>query len=286
MSQLMTNWICIAMEGDTVDGRVMEPQWILDAAELYDPQLYTAVIWPEHERWMGAMGEVLAVKAERGDDGLLRLYAQLRPNHRLLDANRDGQLLFTSVEFTPNGNFRGTGKSYLEGLAVTSSPASVGTTRLQFSKKKKTHRSGTYKPLVIDEIREFKQKGTTMAKGTKGTKKTWRSLFNIEEQAETPTEQPAGDDDGDALQAIAEALARMEDRLAAVEAAQASTEQVVDEVQEDVETVKEVVDTEEFARLRDSLPSILKNFGKLNKMATPLPKRNPQGNKNKNFNYL
>ncbi|CDG18555.1 protein of unknown function [Xenorhabdus doucetiae] len=105
MSQLMTNWICIAMEGDTVDGRDMEPQWILDAAELYDPQLYTALIWPEHERWMGPMGEVLAVKAERGEDGALRLYAQLRPNHRLLDANRDGQLLFTSVEFTPDGNW-------------------------------------------------------------------------------------------------------------------------------------------------------------------------------------
>ncbi|MBD2811396.1 GPO family capsid scaffolding protein, partial [Xenorhabdus sp. Vera] len=142
MSQLMTNWICIAMEGDTVDGRVMEPQWILDAAELYDPQLYTARIWPEHERGFGAMGEVLAVKAERGEDGALRLYAQLRPNHCLLEANRDGQLLFTSVEFTLNGNFRGTGKTYLEGLAVTDSPASVGTTRLQFSKKGKQRRFG------------------------------------------------------------------------------------------------------------------------------------------------
>ncbi len=81
MSQLMTDWICIATEGDTVDGRVMEPQWILEAAELYNPALYTARIWPEHERGFGAMGEVLAVKAERDDDGVLRLYAQLRPNH-------------------------------------------------------------------------------------------------------------------------------------------------------------------------------------------------------------
>ncbi|OTA17205.1 phage capsid scaffolding protein [Xenorhabdus beddingii] len=279
MSQLMTNWICIAMEGDTVDGRVMEPKWILDAAELYDPQLYTALIWPEHERWTGTMGEVLAVKAERGDDGLLRLYAQLRPNHRLLDANRDGQLLFTSVEFTIDGNFRGTGKTYLEGLAVTSSPASVGTTRLQFSKKKKSHRSGVYKPLVIDEVREFKQKGTKMAKSTK---KTWRSRFGIEEPEETPAET-TGDD---ALQAIAEALAEMDNRMTAIESQLASTEQVVEEVQEDVETVKEVVDTEAFARLRDNLPKILKNFGKLEGIATPLPSKNPKGNKNKSFNYL
>ncbi|MCC8380198.1 GPO family capsid scaffolding protein [Xenorhabdus sp. PB30.3] len=283
MSQLMTNWICIAMEGDTVDGRAIEPQWILEAAELYDPQLYTARIWPEHERWFGAMGEVLAVKAEHGEDGALRLYAQLRPNHRLLEANRDGQLLFTSVEFTLNGNFRGTGKTYLEGLAVTDSPASVGTTRLQFSKNKKPHRFGAYKPLVIDEVREFKQKGTKMAKGTKGTKKTWRSIFNIEEQEETPTEQPTDDDP---LQVIAETLAKMEDRLAALEAAQASTEQEVEEVQDDIETVKEVVDTEEFARLRDSLPEILKKFGKLDGIVTHLPSKNPKGNKNKKFNYL
>ncbi|WFQ78535.1 GPO family capsid scaffolding protein [Xenorhabdus sp. SF857] len=281
MSQLMTNWICIAMEGDTVDGRAIEPNWILEAAELYDPQLYTARIWPEHERWFGAMGEVLAVKAEHGDDGALRLYAQLRPNHRLLEANRDGQLLFTSVEFTLNGNFRGTGKTYLEGLAVTDSPASVGTTRLQFSKKKQSHRFGAYKPLVIDEVREFNQKGTKMAKG-KNTKKSWRSLFNIEEQDDTSTDTT----NDDALQVLAQTVADLETRLAALEGKQEATEQVVEEVQEDVETVKEVVDTEDFARLRDNLPKIVKNFGKLDTLATRVPSRNPKGNNNARFNFL
>ncbi|MCP9267831.1 GPO family capsid scaffolding protein [Xenorhabdus sp. XENO-1] len=273
MSQLMTNWICIATEGETVDGRVMESQWILDAAELYDPQLYTARIWPEHDRLFGAMGEVLAVKAEHGEDGTLRLYAQLRPNYRLINANRDGQLLFTSVEFTLDGNFRGTGKTYLEGLGVTDEPASVGTTRLQFSKKKQSHRFGAYKPLVIDEVREFNQKGTKMAKGTK---KTWRSLFNIEEQEEIPTEQPV---DGDALQALAQAVADLEARVATLETTQT-------EVKEDIETVKDVVDTEEFARLNKNLPAILKNFGKLDTLATRVPSRNPKGDKNARFNFL
>ncbi len=268
------------MEGDTVDGRAIEPQWILEAAELYDPQLYTARIWPEHERWFGAMGEVLAAKAERGEDGALRLYAQLRPNHRLLEANRDGQLLFTSVEFTLNGNFRGTGKTYLEGLAVTDSPASVGTTRLQFNKRNKHRRFGAYKPLVFDEVKEFKEsKGKRMAKGTK---KKWRSLFNIEEPEETPS-APSEDDP---LQALAQAVADLETRLAALESKQESTEQEVADVQEEVETVKEVVDTEEFARLRDNLPDILKKFGKLDAVSTRLPSRNPKGNKNKKFNYL
>ncbi|OCQ52332.1 Phage capsid scaffolding protein (GPO) serine peptidase [Photorhabdus australis subsp. thailandensis] len=276
MSQLMTNWICIATEGDTVDGRVMEPQWILEAAELYNPELYTARIWPEHERGFGAMGEVLAVKAARDNDGVLRLYAQLRPNHHLLQANREGQLLFTSVELTPDGNFRGTGKTYLEGLAVTDSPASVGTTRLQFKKRNKHRRFGAYKPLVIDEIKHME--GNGMAKAKKG----WKSFFNIEEPEET---EPAPSSD-DALQALAQAVADLEARITALEGKQELTEQEVADVQEDVETMKAVVDTEAFARLRDSLPDILKKFNKLDGIATRLPSRNPKGDKNAPFKFL
>lgn len=122
-SQLATNWICIATAGETVDKRAIEEQWLLDAAELYDPSLYTALLWPEHSRNFGNMGEVLELKAERDDEGILRLYARLCPGISLLQANANGQLLFLSPEFTPDGNFRNTGKTYLEGLAVTDSPA-------------------------------------------------------------------------------------------------------------------------------------------------------------------
>lgn len=133
-SQLATNWICIATAGETVDKRAIEEQWLLDAAELYDPSLYTALLWPEHSRNFGNMGEVLELKAERDDEGILRLYARLCPGISLLQANANGQLLFLSPEFTPDGNFRNTGKTYLEGLAVTDSPAGVSTTRLRFSR--------------------------------------------------------------------------------------------------------------------------------------------------------
>ncbi len=61
-----------------------------------------------------------------------------------------------SPEFTPDGNFRNTGKTYLEGLAVTDSPAGVSTTRLRFSRTK-GKRIGPYKPLAFDEVREFKK---------------------------------------------------------------------------------------------------------------------------------
>ncbi|ENF0048764.1 GPO family capsid scaffolding protein, partial [Salmonella enterica subsp. enterica serovar Newport] len=93
-SQLATNWICIATAGETVDKRAIEEQWLLDAAELYDPSLYTALLWPEHSRNFGNMGEVLELKAERDDEGILRLYARLCPGISLLQANANGQLLF------------------------------------------------------------------------------------------------------------------------------------------------------------------------------------------------
>ncbi|MGM3191113.1 GPO family capsid scaffolding protein [Dickeya dadantii subsp. dieffenbachiae] len=278
MSQLMTNWICIATEGETVDKRVMKRQWLIDAAETYDPQLYTALIWPEHETWFGNMGEVLALKAEDGDDGLLRLFAQLHPNSQLLQANRDGQLLFCSVELTPDGNFRGTGKTYLEGLGVTNTPASVGTTRLRFSSKKRGRLFGALKPLVIDEVKEIK--GNSMAS------KSWHSLFGIKPKAFAEGEGESNDAGGDdKLQALAEALAELESRVTALESQQSQTTDAVEAVQEDMDTVKEVVDTEDFATLRNNLPKILNNFGKLDRSITKLPQRQV-GNKPKGFNFL
>jgi len=48
-----------------------------------------------------------------------------------------------------------------------------------------------------------------------------------------------------------------------------------------------VVDTEEFASLRDSLPTILANFSKLDKKVTTLPQRQfGDKNKGKGFKFL
>lgn len=105
-------------------------------ADQYSPDEYTAMIWPEHFRssWApfegknwGTVDEVKAAKI----GGKLRLYVKLTANDYLLSANADGQKLFMSIE--PDPDYKGTGKAYLMGLAVTDSPASTGTTRLKFS---------------------------------------------------------------------------------------------------------------------------------------------------------
>ncbi|KKF38773.1 GPO family capsid scaffolding protein [Hafnia alvei] len=265
MSQLRTDWLCVATEGDTVDGRCLERQWLIDAGDLYEPNLYAALIWPEHEKDYGNFGEVLACMWQEGDDGLVRLYVQLRPNAYLLDANRRDQMLYMSVELTPDGNFRGTGRTYLEGLAVTDTPASVGTTRLRFSHRKNRLRPASgYYEFSINKAGKIKQ-GNKM--------KNWQSWFGI--KPKHFEEQPNDDapEDGDKLQVLANAVNDLEARITKLEGSQEQTDQAVEEVQADVETVKEVVDTEEFALIRDNAKSIVSNFNKLDKKITKLPKR-------------
>ena len=136
MPRLRTDWVCIATAGNTVDGREIKEAWLQDAADTYNRQSYTALIWPRHDdtyearSWSYNYGEVDGLKAERVD-GTLKLFAQLMPNDWLLTTNEMGQKLFTSIEVAEN--FAGTGKFYLTGIAVTDIPASLGTDRLMFS---------------------------------------------------------------------------------------------------------------------------------------------------------
>ncbi|WP_256806008.1 GPO family capsid scaffolding protein [Pseudomonas kurunegalensis] len=132
---LVSFWKRVATSGPTADNREILPQELRDIAETYTASKYTAVIWCEHERWYGSHGTVFAVRlVEEADDlqpGQVALEAQLKPNDRLLWLNDQGEKLFTSIEITPN--FAGSGKAYLTGLAVTDSPASLGTQELYFS---------------------------------------------------------------------------------------------------------------------------------------------------------
>jgi len=141
---LVSYWKRVATSGPTVDGREILPQELRDIAETYTPAKYTAVIWCDHERWPGSHGTVFAVRlVEEGEDlepDQIALEAQLKPNDRLLYLNDQGQKLFSSIEITPN--FAGSGKAYLTGLAVTDSPASLGTQELYFSNR--TSRAAYY----------------------------------------------------------------------------------------------------------------------------------------------
>jgi len=130
-----SDWKIVATEGPTVDGRKITREWLTQIAESYAMTEYTALIWPEHKRFGGYgsnWGKVVEVKAEEVD-GKMRLFAKLEPNQYLLEANKLEQKLFTSIE--PNPDYKGQGKCYLMGIAVTDSPASSGTSILKFSRQ-------------------------------------------------------------------------------------------------------------------------------------------------------
>ncbi len=133
---LISDWKRVATSGKTADGRTIDPQDLRDMAATYDPEVYTAVIWYEHIRYMGNFGSVTEVKAEELGGDQVRLFAKLKPNDRLLQLNKEAQKLFTSVEIAPN--FSDSGKAYLRGLAVTDEPASLGTEPLHFSRRADT----------------------------------------------------------------------------------------------------------------------------------------------------
>lgn len=136
-----SKWFRVAVEGATTDGRQIERQWLVDAAETYSPQTYGARIWLEHFRSLvsdspfKAYGDVLALKTEEVDVAgtkKLALFAQIEPTDALVEmVNKAKQKIFTSIEISPK--FADSGRAYLSGLAVTDTPASLGTEMLAFS---------------------------------------------------------------------------------------------------------------------------------------------------------
>lgn len=135
----------VAVEGATTDGREIQRSWIEDMAATYNRNTYGARLNCEHIKGLapdsvfGSYGDVLSLEAKEVDiagEKKLALFAQIEPTEALIALNKKGQKIYTSIEVQPN--FAKTGKAYLVGLAVTDSPASLGTEALEFSAQKGT----------------------------------------------------------------------------------------------------------------------------------------------------
>lgn len=135
-----SNWFVVATEGATTDGRAIHRSWIEQMAKNYDPKKYGARINLEHiqfrlywkdEPHSKCYGDVTALKVEENAEGKLQLLAQIDPTEELIALNKERQKIYTSVEVDPN--FADSGEAYLVGLAVTDSPASLGTEMLKFA---------------------------------------------------------------------------------------------------------------------------------------------------------
>lgn len=129
-------WFTVATEGQTTDGRVIDGNWLKQIAETYNRKTYGARVSIEHQLsiYPGSMfrayGDVTAAQTIE-TDGKLQLQVQIDPTPELVELTKSRQKIYSSIEVNPN--FAKTGKAYLMGLAVTDTPASLGTDALEFS---------------------------------------------------------------------------------------------------------------------------------------------------------
>ena len=127
----------VATEGASTDGREIQRSWIEQMAKNFNREKYGARVWLEHYRGtvpggaFDALGDVISVEARTVEDGKLALFAQIEALPALVAMNKAKQKIYTSIEVDPN--FAKSGEAYLTGLAVTDSPASLGTEVLKFA---------------------------------------------------------------------------------------------------------------------------------------------------------
>jgi hypothetical protein len=243
----------VAVEGPTVDGRVIERDMLVQSAASYAPATYAARINCEHiagyspDKPFNAYGTVLSLKTEEVDlvvngatKKLLSLVAEIDANDQLIALNKAGQKLFTSCEIHPN--FAGEGKAYLVGLAITDSPASLGTEPLKFAVQSRPNVfSSAYETSI--EI-EPSLDGATIAEATKsGFIAAFSTLFKADKPKEpvAPPTPPApandnafdvdrfaavmGEQVAAAVKPSNDAVAALGARFDALEAKLAATEQ-------------------------------------------------------------
>ncbi|MHB2063497.1 GPO family capsid scaffolding protein [Serratia marcescens] len=287
-SNYRTDWLCIATSGQAVDGRVIESQWLIDAAQTYSRNTYTAMIWPHHPQFDLSereftcnLGEVDALKTETEGD-VVKLYAQLIPNQFLIDANRMGQKLFTSAEFI--SDFAGSGKEYLFGLAVTDIPASLGTEKMKFIL------AGEEKDAERGSLETFSLGKLKVNKAEKKEPSFWGRLFTPRKDftptpaPNTDTNQPnEGEDEKmDELKALLQQMLQMLSEMSdaasgdspdtntpevAAEEVATIAEDIADAADEVAELAQEVADNpedevkaEEFSAAKAKLLKAMKGF--------------------------
>jgi hypothetical protein len=142
---MKTKAFLLATAGSTVDGRVIDDKMIEEMASSYDPKTYGARLNIEHIRGFDgngpfrAFGDVLEVSAGETDVNFNGKTEKRKALFGVFDVTDDAkklndasQKVYPSIEIEPN--FGGKGFAYLMGCALTDSPASIATERMQFNR--------------------------------------------------------------------------------------------------------------------------------------------------------
>lgn len=142
---MKTKPFLLATAGSTVDGRTIDDAMLQQIASSYDPKTYGARLNIEHIRGVTgespfrAYGDVVELSIGKTDvnfngkkETRTALFGVFDVNEDAKKLNDAGQKVYPSIEIEPN--FAGKGFAYLMGCALTDSPASIATQRLEFNR--------------------------------------------------------------------------------------------------------------------------------------------------------
>jgi Phage capsid scaffolding protein (GPO) serine peptidase len=264
----------VLIEGATADGRSVSRQDILDMVETYDPETYNARLNLEHFYGVvpggpfDMLGSVISLSSQEDEikiggkpEKRLAMYAEIEPLPTLIEMNKKGQKVHTSVEI--QDNFADTGKASLVGLAVTDNPASLGTNILKFSAQHPDYFASRKKApgnrfteaveteiiLIDDETQENPDSAGALAAITG----FFKSLTKFDPATQ---EKPAPKTSGDADPAIAELASGMAQlsemigkSLEKISAAQAKTDKATEKTATDLAALTAKLSSEPDKRL-------------------------------------
>jgi hypothetical protein len=142
---MKTKPFLLATAGSTVDGRVIDDKMLEEMASSYDPKTYGARLNIEHIRGISgegpfrAYGDILELSIGEVDVNFNGKTEKRKALYGVFDVTEDAkklnsasQKVYPSIEIEPN--FGGKGFAYCMGAALTDSPASIATERLQFNR--------------------------------------------------------------------------------------------------------------------------------------------------------
>ncbi|MCX8578448.1 GPO family capsid scaffolding protein [Gilliamella sp. B2717] len=256
----ISDWLCIAQEGKTIDGREIKREWLESVVKNYSAELYQALVWCEHEdpfwrQFSANLGTVEELKLEE-KKGKLRLMARLRANAILQSMNEQEQKIYSSIEILPD--FPEDGDFYLVGLAATDQPASTGTSRLAFSANKQGFRAEPVLLFNSEKNNCLQSKKINLSKLTKREnfsmtqdeidallaelEEAKSAIAELQEQNKTLIEQ-LENGNAEAAQATAEEI-------------QGKAEQAIDNIEDAKEATEAAADNAEFSRIKKEMAQL------------------------------
>ncbi|OCG60797.1 GPO family capsid scaffolding protein [Gilliamella sp. Nev3-1] len=281
----ISDWLCIAREGKTIDGREIKREWLESVVKNYSAELYQALVWCEHEepfwrQFSANLGTVEQLKLEE-KDGKLKLMARLRANAIFQSMNEQEQKIYSSIEILPD--FPEDGDFYLVGLAATDQPASTGTSRIAFSANKKGFRS---EPVLLFNS---EKKSHSTSKKINLSKLTRRENFSMT-QDEIDALLAENAEAKQLIQELQEQVKTLMEQLESgnTEEAQETADDIqeqAEQAEESLDEVQDIAESAEFSKIKKEIQQLKAENKKLTErfnvlMKTPTTAKPAIGSQN------